>query len=587
MQDETELAGLTTFLGVAAAISGFVAITVIASAFALSVAQRRRDLALLRTIGATPAQVARMVRAEAALVGVAGSALGCLLGVIWAPLLARWIAGRGLSPAWFSVQLTAASVPALVIAFLAGVAVAVVSVLVAARRAGLIRPTEALREAAVEPSRIAPARLFGGLGCLVAGVATLVAVAVLFPSATSDAKTEAMIVLLLVGGAVLLAPFLVEPLTRPFGRGTAGMLIRAGVRTGPGRAAAAAVPALIIVGLSVSILGSNDTATAAAETGLRQQASAADYVMLPAAGTPGLSTALVDRIDAIGGLDATAVTQTSLLAHEPAITRFHLEAPMPIPFAAIGIDHASAALTLPVRAGSLAGLDAHTIAVDSSWHERLGATMSLWRPDGTPVSLRVVAILAPSQSGVSLVVDSGDAGDAMPGVVYVRLRGDAASRAAAAAALRAVARQADDRVVPASRWSAAVSDQQNAQNQVGLELLLGIAIAYSAIGIASTSLMSTSGRGPELALLRLSGATRRQIAWIISAESLALTFAAVAVSAAISGLVLGGLWVAFARAAGSTPIVVPWLLIAVITGASALIGVVASAVPVLGFREAR
>ena len=586
VQDSAELAGLTTFLGIAAAVSGFVAITVIASAFGLSVAQRRRDLALLRTIGATPRQVARMVRAEAALVGVAGSALGCLLGVIWAPLLAGWIASRGLSPAWFSVQLTAASLPALVIAFLAGVAVAVASVLVAARRAGLIRPTEALREAAVEPSRIGPARLFGGLGCLVAGIATLVAVAVLFPSAASDAKTQAMIVLLLVAGAVLLAPFLVGPLTRAFGRGTAGMLIRAGVRTGSGRAAAAVVPVLIIVGLSVSILGSSDTANAAADAGLRQQASAADYAVLPAPGTPGLTAALVDRIDAISGLDATAVTQTSLLAHEPAITRFYFEAPMPIPFAAIGIDHASAALSLPVREGSLADLDAHTIAVDSSWHERLGATMSLWQPDGTPVSLRVVAVLAPSQSGVSLVVDSGNAGDVMSSVVYVRLRGDAASATGAAVgSLRAVARQADARVVPGSRWSAAVSDQQSEQNQVGLELLLGIAIAYSAIGIASTSLMSTSGRRPELALLRLTGATRRQIAWIISAESLALTFAAVACSAASSGLVLGGLWVAFARAAGFTPIVVPWPLVAIITGASALIGVVASTLPVLGSRR--
>ena len=587
VQDDAELAGLTTFLGIAAAISAFVAITVIASAFGLSVAQRRRDLALLRTIGATPGQVARMVRTEAALVGVAGSALGCLLGVIWAPLLARWIAGRGLSPAWFSVQLTAGSVPALVIAFLAGVVVAVASVLVAARRAGLIRPTEALREAAVEPSRISPARLFGGLGCLVAGIATLVAVAVLFPSASSDAKTEAMIVLLLVGGAVLLTPFLVGPLTRPFGQGTAGMLIRAGVRTGPGRAAAAVVPVLIIVGLSVSILGSSDTANAAADAGLHQQASAADYAVLPAPGTPGLTTALVDRINAISGLNATAVTQTSLLAHEPAITRFHFESPMPIPFAAIGIDHASAALSLPVREGSLAGLDAHTIAVDSSWHQRLGDTMSLWRPDGTPISLRVVAILAPSRSGVSLVVDSGNAGDVMPSVVYVRLRGDATVAAGAAvASLQAVARQADARVVPASRWSAAVSDQQAEQNQVGLELLLGIAIAYSAIGIASTSLMSTSGRRPELALLRLTGATRRQIAWIISAESLALTCAAVAASAAISGLVLGGLWVAFARAAGFTPIVVPWPLVAIITGASALIGVVASALPVLVSKRA-
>jgi putative ABC transport system permease protein len=136
-------------------------------------------------------------------------------------------------------------------------------------------------------------------------------------------------------------------------------------------------------------------------------------------------------------------------------------------------------------------------------------------------------------------------------------------------------------VVPASRWSAVASDQQDEQNQVGLELLLGIAIAYCAIGIASTSLMSASGRRGELALLRLTGATRRQIAWIVAAESLALTFAAVAVAAAISGLVLGGLWVAFARAAGFTPIVLPWPLIGMITGASALIGVVASTLPAI------
>jgi putative ABC transport system permease protein len=69
--------------------------------------------------------------------------------------------------------------------------------------------------------------------------------------------------------------------------------------------------------------------------------------------------------------------------------------------------------------------------------------------------------------------------------------------------------------------------------------------------------MSTSGRRPERALLRLTGATRRQIAWFTAAESLTLSAAAVAVSAVVAVLVLGGLWVAFARAAGFAPIVVP------------------------------
>ncbi|MGH3168661.1 MAG: ABC transporter permease, partial [Trebonia sp.] len=145
-QDTAELTGLTTFLGVAALLSAFVAVTVTATAFGLSVAQRRRDLALLRTIGATPKQVIRTICAEAALVGAGGSAAGCLLGLLGAPRLAGWIVRQGLAPSWFRVYFTTGSVMALGAAFLAGVAVAVLSVLVAAVRAGTIRPTEALRE---------------------------------------------------------------------------------------------------------------------------------------------------------------------------------------------------------------------------------------------------------------------------------------------------------------------------------------------------------------------------------------------------------------------------------------------------------
>jgi len=164
----------------------------------------------------------------------------------------------------------------------------------------------------------------------------------------------------------------------------------------------------------------------------------------------------------------------------------------------------------------------------------------------------------------------------MPGSVYVRTR-----TAAAVAALRAVALQAAARVVPAAQWSAAASDQRSRQNQVGLELLLGIAIAYSAIGIASTSLMSASGRRAERALLGLTGATRWQVLRFTAAESLVLSVAAVITAAVISVLVLGGLWVAFARAAGIVAVVVPWPMIGVIAGGAALIGVVASTMPVL------
>jgi putative ABC transport system permease protein len=573
VQDATELTGLTTFLGVAAVISAFVAVTVTATAFGLSVAQRRRDLALLRTIGATPKQVVRMVCAEAALVGAGGSAAGCLLGLAGAPQLASWIVRQGLAPSWFGVYFTTGSALALVVAFLAGVAVAVLSVLVAAVRAGTIRPTDALREAAVEPKRIGRFRLLGGLVAVCCGAAALAAVALIFPSAATDPKTEAEIVILLIGGTALLSPFLLRSLSRPFGRGTAGMLLRANILTGAGRAAAAIVPVMITAGLAASILGTSETANAAASAAEHQQAADADFVVLPA-GTPGLTTALLDRLHSVSGIEATAVTDTNMLAYQPQITSLDLEAPIPIPFPAIGIDQPSAALNLKVTAGSLTGLDDQTIAVDSSWNKHVGDTMSLWQPDGTPLSLKVIAVVAASLSGPSLIVDQHNAGTALPDRVYVKT-----DSAASDAALLAAVRSQHARFVPVSAWSAAVTDQQAEQNQVGLELLLGIAIAYSAIGIASTLLMSVGGRRSELALLHKTGAIRRQIVWIITAESLVLTLIGIALSAVVSGLVLGGLYAALTGEIGSASVVLPWPLVGAILAGCLVIAILTSALP--------
>jgi putative ABC transport system permease protein len=573
LQDATGLTGLTTFLGVAALLSSFVAVTVTSAAFGLSVAQRRRDLALLRTIGATPKQVMRTICAEAALVGAGGSAVGCLLGLAGAPQLAGWIVRQGLAPAWFSVSFTAGSVLALVAAFLAGVAVAAGSVLVAAVRAGTIRPVEALREATVEPKRTGRLRLLGGLTALICGVAALAAVALIFPSAATDPKTEAEIVMLLIGGAALLSPFLLGPLTRPFGRGTAGMLLRANILTGARRAAAVIVPVLITAGLTASILGANATTSAAASAAEHQQAAGADFVVLPS-GTPGLTTALLDQIHSINGVQATAVADTNVLAYQPQITPFHVEPPMPIPFPAIGIDQPSAALNLKVTAGSLTGLGDRTIAVGSSWNKHVGDTLRLWQPDGTPLSLTVIAVIAPSLCWPSLIVDLHNAGAVMPDRVYVKTQPGASG-----AAVLAAARSQHARVVPVSSWSAAISSQQAQQNQVGLELLLGIAIAYSAIGIAGTSVLSAGGRRPELALLHKTGATRRQIAWIVAAESLVLTLTGIILSAVVSGLVLGGLYVALTSEAGSPSVILPWPLIGATLAGCVVIAILTSVLP--------
>jgi len=564
--DTAGLTGLTSFLGVAALLAGFVMVGVTGASFGLSVAQRRRDIALLRVVGATPRQVMRMVYAEALVVGVAGSAAGCLLGVVAAPVLARWMAGQGLAPSWFSVGVSAGP---LAIAFAAGIAVAVLSVTVAAIRAGRIKPVQALREAAAEPRRLGRARRAAGALALACGTGTLVAVAVVFPADATDLQTQATAVLLLIGGAALLAPFLVRVLGRvPVSRlgSTAGMLVQASLRTQPRRAAAAVIPVLVAIGVSAAMLGVTGTAAAASSAAVRDQAAGASYVVLPA-GAPGLTTALT-----LGaGVQATAVTDTTVLAYEPAIAPFgfHLEAPMPIPFAAIGIDHPSAAFGVPVRAGSLAGLSDGTVAVDTSWGLPVGGTLRLWLADGTPVTLKVIAVYSSGLSGTSLILDQHNAGG-LPARVYVR------ATPAWATAMHAAASAEGARIVPAAGWSAAVSDEQAAQNRAGMVILVGIAVLYCAIGIASTFFMSARGRRSEWALLNLSGATGHQVIGVIAAEALTLTLVGIAVAALAAAVVLGLEAVALA---GAAPVVVPWTLLAAISGGTVVIGVAAAILP--------
>ena len=96
--------------------------------------------------------------------------------------------------------------------------------------------------------------------------------------------------------------------------------------------------------------------------------------------------------------------------------------------------------------------------------------------------MKVIAVVAARLSGPSLIVDPRNAGTAMPDRAYVKTDSNTS-----AAALLAAVRSQHARLVPVSGWTAAVSDQQAQQNRVGLELLLGIAIAYSAIGMAGLS----------------------------------------------------------------------------------------------------
>ncbi|MEV4181850.1 FtsX-like permease family protein, partial [Streptosporangium canum] len=121
--DNTDPQGpsLAKILQFMAGMGGFVAIFVVAGTFAFAVAQRRRETALLRAIGATPGQVRLLILAESLVIGLLSAVAGCLLGLIMAPAMAAWLTAQGLAPGGFAPSTSPAP---LLLAALAGVAVA-------------------------------------------------------------------------------------------------------------------------------------------------------------------------------------------------------------------------------------------------------------------------------------------------------------------------------------------------------------------------------------------------------------------------------------------------------------------------------
>jgi putative ABC transport system permease protein len=201
------LAIAAALLGTTSGLAGFVSVFVVAGTFAYAVTARRREFGLLRTAGATPRQVRRLVLGEALAVGVTASAAGSAAGPLVAAPFARWLVRAGLAPHTLSPHVM---VWPLAAAAGAGVTIALTGAWVAARRTGKVQPAEALREAAVDRKVMPWLRWIAGLAALGGSVPLLL----LLGSAPS-AGTVALflpIAMLLTTGCAMLAPLLIRPL---------------------------------------------------------------------------------------------------------------------------------------------------------------------------------------------------------------------------------------------------------------------------------------------------------------------------------------------------------------------------------------
>ncbi|MEV6104102.1 FtsX-like permease family protein [Streptomyces sp. NPDC051940] len=581
-RDREALDNTVTLVPVMASVAGTTAVFVVASTFAFAVIQRRREVALLRTVGATPRQVRRMIRNEALLVSGFASAAGAVLGLFGAQLLADMLIGSGVSPPWFRVEpsLHWTVLAPLVAAFLVGVLVALCGVAVAARRAGTIRPVEALREAAVDDSGMIPGRLLLGAAALLCGAGLTAWIALGDPAVILSPSAYALALLVPVLAAAVLAPLAVGPLTRllmwPLRRlsGPTAMLVRESALTSRRRTAATAAPILLTVGLTFSLLSATEALGAARADGLQNQVSS-QYALAPA-GTPGISRQAVERVARIEGVRVVAPVPVTL--YTPDEGRLEVNDGLAVEAGVL-----RRMMSLEVVDGSLDDLDSSEgsgTVVPDLWHLGVGSTFAFLTADGSAAELRVAATYrAVRGADVAYLPQRFAAGNRLAPRAYVSLE-PGTDRAAAVTAIRKAVAGTGARLVTRDQLVASEGAYARHLTEVRQRSITVIVVVFCFIAILNTLLMATADRRRDLAVLRMTGATPKQVMRFFVAESLLVAAIGVALALAATSVNLVGLWGALHQLFGTAPITAPYAVIAGIAAVCTLLAVAGTVLPV-------
>ncbi|MFD0418492.1 FtsX-like permease family protein [Streptomyces sp. NPDC127108] len=556
---------LVSIGGAMGGTSLLVAVLVVVGTFALSIQQRHRELALLRAIAASPKQIRRLLGREALIVGAAGGVLGALAGIPLGGLLYDEFVSRGAVPATLDRVVSPFPLFAAVAATLLG---AWAAARVSARRIVRIRPGQALAEARVEPARPSWVRIGAGLALLAAGV---VLVVVLGSLRTEPASTPVtfLAVVVLATSVALLGPLIVKAaaalLSLPMRMtGPGGRLAHANLRGNAARMAAAVTPLVLLIGMTCTVLFVQPTldaaATAQARDGVR-----ADWVLT--ARGPGVPGQAADQLRTAAGVDAvTEVVRTTV--------RVGLDK-----YPAQGVTPAGLGRTWDpdVTAGSLTSFGAGDVALSEvaadQLHVEPGSSLKLTLGDGTPTTLKVTAVYA---RGLGF-------GDLTMAHELVARHID---NPLAATVLVKTDRTKDQLSTTLEKFPnvrvqspSAVGTLQAERGQANAEVnhvAMGLILAFTAIAVVNTFAMSISERAQEFALLRLAGATRRQVLRMLRTEALAVLLLATVLGSGIALAVLTGFSVGMTGAAA--PTVLP-LVLAAVVGVAGLLALTATALP--------
>ncbi|MFI5757518.1 ABC transporter permease [Streptomyces sp. NPDC051569] len=574
-----------------AGIAFLVGIFLIVNTFSMLVAQRTREIGLMRALGSSRKQVNRSVLLEAVLLGVFGSVAGVGAGVGLAVGLMKLMAAMGmeLSTRDLTVRWTT---PAIGLAL--GVVVTVVAAYVPARRAGKISPMAALRDAGTPADgRSGWIRAVLGLVLTAAGTAALLTSARADESGEGSLFLGAGVVLTLIGFVVigpLLAGGVIRALSAvvlrvfgPVGRMAERNALRNPRRTG-------ATGAALMIGLALvaclSVVGSSMVASAADEL---DRSVGADFIVQSSTGLP-----IVPQVEA-------AVEKVPGIAH---VTRYRsIDAKLTAPDGTTGSGDLIAAdptyaqdLRRETVAGELsAAYVKNAMSVGDTYATAHGITvgdsMTVAFTGGATARLKVAAITSDDTSidgGVMYTnITTAErylSADRMPkNLIMFAVAEDGREKEAYAALKDSLA------AYPQYTVQDRTDFKQDLKDRIGQLLnivygLLALAIIVAVLGVVNTLALSVVERTREIGLLRAVGLSRRQLRRMIRLESVVI-----ALFGALLGLGLGLGWGTAAQKLlaleGLGVLDIPWPTIVAVFVASAFVGLFAALVP--AFRAGR
>ena len=531
---------LLAFAGIALFVGGFV----IANTLAITVAQRLRELATLRTLGASRRQVLGSVVLEAGVVGLIGSIVGLFLGLAIAVGLKALLAATGFELPGGGIVFTWRTI---LISLAAGTLIALLASLRPALRATRIEPIAAVREGAVMPSS-----RFARYALHAAAAVGAVAVALFSYGVFAHGLDTKMRLLALASGVLLLflavtmvASRVVRPLAFVLGApgarlgGTAGTLARENAVRNPARTASTAAAMMIGLALitffavigegfrssftsSVNELFVADYAVTAGQHALTNKTAAA------VAKAPG-----VEAVTEIRGANAKLAGRSSI-----RVSGVDANAAKVVP-----VKWTSGSDSVPAQLGRGGAFVNDQFADDHSLS--VGSPLTVTTPTGQTLRLHVDGIFDQPQGGspfedVAISTETFDRGftnhDNQFTLLNIRGGPSAENSARLEQALHAF---------PTAKVETRDEFRKSRLRQLDRSLhilyaLLGLSVLVSMFGVINTIVLSVFERTREIGMLRAVGMSRRQVRRMVRHESIVTALIGAALGMA-AGIFLAGL----------------------------------------------